>query len=702
MHCPKCGAPSRETSFFCEICGNSLKPQTDSFAGHGNINNNSPGNRNINKTLANRYKVIEVLGSGSMGAVYKVLDTRLNKEFALKEMIINSDNPEQQKIFENWFFREARILCKLRHPNIPVVIDFFTEESKFYMVMDYIKGRNLAEEPLPRPASWVKQFALIALGILSYLHNNSVIHRDIKTNHFIIEENTEKIFLVDFGTARIFAPRETQTAIGTPGFSPPEQYEGKADKRSDLYSLAAVLHHLITGQDPRNRAPFQFNPLEELVPGAPIQLCQVINKALSYQVSQRYGGADEMMLYLEKVDMEIKHQAEIRQKIQQSRKMISPASSAKKASTLIFPEEPTYDNYQSINRATKFKGIENQDLITTGATKGVYRKLQASAGEWISNIEFIAHSNLLAASFFQGDIILWDIDSGKEFTTLKQSSPSGICNALSASPNGQLIVQGIDNGRIYIWDVLRKQKISGIEAHSKGIINLKFLDNNHFASSSGDGTIKIWDAVTLRSLKTLSGQNTIVESIALMGKLNIIIGGTANGDILLWDFDKSSPNPRQLSTKIVTEKDQELSGQTIVNMAVNHFLKIDFEEKAPSHRGRITKLAVYPRENMFLTGGEDGFAKLWKIDTRIELVIKPYESLEAHQGPVTSVAFSPKTNIFVTGGQDTKVKLWSTTSARPILVADNFQDPITDVDFSPNGNYFAAASEVGTVMVWKI
>jgi serine/threonine protein kinase len=200
-----------------------------------------------------RYRIEGLLGQGGMGAVYKAWDLNLDMPVAIKENL--EATPEAQK----QFIREANMLAKLVHSNLPRVIDYFSiPDQGQYLVMDYIDGEDLRSMftrlgrlPEPQVLSWIGQI----LDALAYLHSQPtpIIHRDIKPANIKVRPDGRAV-LVDFGIAKFYDPK-LATTMGakaiTPGYSPPEQYGGGAtDTRSDIYALGATLFTLLTGQEP--------------------------------------------------------------------------------------------------------------------------------------------------------------------------------------------------------------------------------------------------------------------------------------------------------------------------------------------------------------------------------------------------------------------------------------------------------------------
>ena len=231
----------------------------------------------IGEELHGRYRIDALLGEGGMGAVYQAFDWLKQRKVAVKEFLLRNlpsegDSPEiestqahrgskpltrEQALLQ--FRREAELLSRLTHPNLPEVLDFFTQEDQGYIVMTLIEGKDLysliEEHNAPFPEEQVRKWLEQILNALAYCHSHNVIHRDLKPENLILADDG-KIFLVDFGIAKTLGTTSTLTTVGatalSPGYSPPEQYAGVGgtDERSDIYSIGAVLYFLLTGKNP--------------------------------------------------------------------------------------------------------------------------------------------------------------------------------------------------------------------------------------------------------------------------------------------------------------------------------------------------------------------------------------------------------------------------------------------------------------------
>ncbi len=250
--------------------------------------------------LRNRYRVEDVIGRGAYGMVYRVSDLTIPGSFwAVKEIREGALSDEERAEALLLFKKEAIILKELNHTGIPKVMDFFSEGPRHYMVMELIEGETMEalmkrEKPEVRTAiAWASKLC----DILEYLHslNPPVIFRDLKPSNIMITKRG-RLMLIDFGIARLFNPLKKQdTAImGTPGFSPPEQYgTGQSDARSDVYSLGATLYHVLSGED-LEQFVFSVPPLSRYNRQVSPALEIVIARCLQKDPAHRYRSVGEL------------------------------------------------------------------------------------------------------------------------------------------------------------------------------------------------------------------------------------------------------------------------------------------------------------------------------------------------------------------------------------------------------------------------
>jgi outer membrane protein assembly factor BamB/predicted Ser/Thr protein kinase len=255
-----------------------------------------------------RYRIERVLGKGGMGHVYLVRDEHFRGAASLplrsmKEMIPHLSDLQNNMIN---FTREALVLESLRHPNIPRIYDSFQESHRAYLVLEYVEGQDL-EQVLERTPGLLKpavvtDWMLQLCDIVATLHTQTppIIFRDLKPSNVILTPN-RRIVLIDFGIAKVFQADEPHTNVGTHGYAAPEMYERKAETRSDIYSLGAMMHHLLTHTDPRFQAPFSFAERmpTALNPAVSPELEAVVMRCLEKDLDKRYQTIFDLRRALE-------------------------------------------------------------------------------------------------------------------------------------------------------------------------------------------------------------------------------------------------------------------------------------------------------------------------------------------------------------------------------------------------------------------
>lgn len=287
-----------------------------SFPAHRRILNGE-AMLDVDIVLQGRYKIVRQIGKGGMGAVYLATDLRLGNQVALKETLFADET--LLKAFE----REARILASLRHAALPKVSDHFIEGEGQFLIMEYIPGEDLAEmldkRDIPFSPEEVLSWADQLLDALDYLHTRTppIIHRDIKPQNLKLAER-DQIVLLDFGLAKGAAAGMTRASsysiFGyTPSYAPLEQMQATGtDSRSDLYSLAATLYHLMTNVAPTdamrranavlNNEEDPLRPASEINPFVPQAISAALMRAMSLNRNQRHAGAADMRKVLRQTD----------------------------------------------------------------------------------------------------------------------------------------------------------------------------------------------------------------------------------------------------------------------------------------------------------------------------------------------------------------------------------------------------------------
>jgi serine/threonine protein kinase len=263
----------------------------------------------LGKLLHRRYKIIRIIGQGGMGCIYLAEDNRLKgRNCAIKE--VEYDRSLDKQIIQEsreQFKKEATILARLDHPNLPKVSDYFSEKTRDYLVMDYIPGEDLRSYiskakqnkkflKVKDVLNWARQLS----DAITYLHSQEppILHRDIKPSNLKITPNGV-LKLVDFGLVKLLAPGEGTITIiqghGTAFYTPLEQYGGDSthtDVRSDIYAFGATIYHLLTNTSPVDARARFLNPESyinprQINPAINLQIEKAINRSMNLHPDQR-------------------------------------------------------------------------------------------------------------------------------------------------------------------------------------------------------------------------------------------------------------------------------------------------------------------------------------------------------------------------------------------------------------------------------
>jgi serine/threonine protein kinase/Flp pilus assembly protein TadD len=307
MQCPKCNSDNPDDSKFCKECGTQLDVSKDAQASFTKTIEKPVDELISGTSFAERYQVLELLGRGGMGDVYKAEDTKLKRTVALKFLPPDLTRNSEAKAR---FIQEAQAAAALDHPNICTIYEADEAEDKPYISMAYIKGSSLRDR-LEKGPFKIEEALDIAIQVaegLTDAHEKGIMHRDIKSaNIMVTEKGQAKI--MDFGLAKItgttLITREAKT-MGTVAYMSPEQARGETvDHRTDIWSLGVVLYEMLSGKLPfkgDREASILYSVehkepkhLKELDPSIPTELADVVGKALAKNPEERYPDAEALL-----------------------------------------------------------------------------------------------------------------------------------------------------------------------------------------------------------------------------------------------------------------------------------------------------------------------------------------------------------------------------------------------------------------------
>ncbi|MGB2763828.1 MAG: protein kinase [Candidatus Aminicenantaceae bacterium] len=317
IKCPKCQIDNPDTQKFCGECATPLPSSEEIPASPTKTLETPTEELTTGSTFAERFQIIEELGKGGMGKVYRALDKKLNEEVALK--LIKPEIASDKKVIER-FRNELKIARKIVHKNVGRMYELMEDEGAHYITMEYVPGEDLK--------SFIRRSGQLAVGTslritkqvaegLAEAHRLGVVHRDLKPSNVMIDkEGSARI--MDFGIARSLRGTELTregTAIGTPAYMSPEQASGQdMDHRTDIWSLGVVLYEMLTGHLPFKGKSEQavihsiLNDEPETLAGlrseVTLELGKIVEKALAKSPDKRYANIDEMLADIQSVEKE--------------------------------------------------------------------------------------------------------------------------------------------------------------------------------------------------------------------------------------------------------------------------------------------------------------------------------------------------------------------------------------------------------------
>jgi serine/threonine protein kinase len=584
------------------------------------------------------YDILEEIGRGGMGIVYKAQQQSRQRVVALK--VIRKERLSHPEVVRR-FRREVQAAARLSHPNIVLVYDSDEEGDTHFLAMEYVPGitlQRLVEQhgrlPVPQACAYVRQ---AALG-LQHAHEQALVHRDIKPANLMVTAvdpgqpgalayRGAVLKILDMGVARLYQLSGNQeelittltqdgAVLGTPDYIAPEQLENAhdADIRADLYSLGCTFHFLLTGQVPFPGGTLiqkldkqrwaTAAPVEQLRPEVPAGVAAVVRKLMAKRPEDRYQTPAELVAALDHLGRTGHLPAEPR----------PPALTP--ARRLIGHTDGVWGVALSAAGRLALSGGKDGTLRLWDVASGQGGRVLCEGGPEVRAVA-LAGDGRLALSASGATLKLWDAGTAQELGRLVGHTDT--VKSVAFAPDGRQAASGGDDRTVRLWNVQGRREVRRFAGHTRDLTGVVFTpDGRHVLSGSRDQTLRLWDLQTGREARRFGGRAGMVLSVAVSADGRYALSGSYDTTLRLWEL---------------------ASGKELRRFA--------------GHRQMVTAVAFLPDGRRVLSGSHDQTLKLWDLESTREL-----GSCEGHAGAVTGVAVAPDGRTALSCGADGALCLW--------------------------------------------
>jgi len=706
----------------------------------------------------NRFELLERVGLGACGAVWRARDCRLQRVVALK--ISHPGLLSSPEALER-FHREALGAAQLRHPGIVTIHEVAVHDGLPVLVEDFIEGQPLRDR-LAQKRPTVREAAQMAAEVaeaLDYAHSMGAIHRDVKPANIMLTTGPNgemRPMLVDFGLALHDAAEITLTlegqVVGTPAYMSPEQAAGEAhrvDRRTDVYSLGVVLYEMLTGSLPFRGTKVAVleqilhdepKPLRAVDRTVPRDLETVCHKALAREPERRYATAgelaDDLRRYLRGEPVRARPVGRAERYLRWMRRR--PTLAALGAVSVLAVVALVGLALEAL-QASQLR-VANDEAERNREVEATLRR-QAVAGFYYQRV-LLASREWSAGNVGRVQQLLDDCEPGvrgwewhylnglchSELLTLRHPAirPGWwTVTGVAFSPNGRLILSCGKDGGVQLWDAATGRHERHLGDHPGGALAVAFSpDGRHAASVGMDQSVRLWDTVAGTERHTLSGHYGHTYCVAFSPDGRWLASGA--GDWLESPDPEHPGRPEVKIWEVSTGREVQSwaagdmdivglafspDGQTLAvaggalmarpgrnrpgELSLYDPSSGDKIRTLRGHTGPLTGVAFSHEGRRLATSSLDQTARIWDADTGEEL-----HQLRGHRDWVRGIAFHPDGSRLASAGADGLVKIWDTQSGEEVMTLRGHTQAVASVAFSPDGRRLVSTGSDQTLKVW--
>jgi WD40 repeat protein len=695
------------------------------------------------------YKVLDELGAGGMGVVYKSIHLPLNRVVALKMIRVAASREDVAR-----FRGEAEAAARLRHPNIVTVYevgDFASRDGqpRPYLAMEFLEGGSLAQKlagrPLP-PHQAAELLEALARAV-QHAHEARVVHRDLKPGN-VLFDSTGQPRVADFGLARLLDRDVQQTGsgavLGTPSYMAPEQASGrsrKAGPAADVYSLGAILYECLTGRPPFTGATVMDVlqqvladdpiPPHNLAPKTPRDLETITLKCLNKEPERRYGSArelaDDLARFLRGARV-LAHPPSLGYRLAKfARRYRGPLSvtAAVLLTAVVGVAAAFVQITAALGRETRAR--EEADGLRVEAEGKEKQALESLAKEQKALADLKQQFSVVARSyseisdleFRRGDVpnsLNWLLQAYETApagdplrptyrTLLAVQGRSGVrllrhrdlVLTSAFSPDGRLVLTGSSDHTAQLWETATGRPLATLK-HEGGVESVAFSpDGQRVLTASEDKTARLWDAPSGKLIAVLRHQGK-VKGVAFSPDGRLALTRSADQTARLWESAGGRESATLRHEGDVNAADFSPDGRLVLTASEDKSAKLwETASGKPRatfrHQGGVRTAAFSPDGRLVLTSSSDLTAGLGETDTGKRIVTLK------HEGSLLRPLFSPDGRLLLTGAGPNLAQLWEAATGKPVAVLRH-DDVIRDAAFSPNGRAVITGSYDRTARVW--